>query len=304
MSMDLTSAEPDESGFRAGAGGDENNPLLLPSRARTRSWNARVRRVVVGAIVPIVLVLAWQGLDAVRVFSEALIPTPTTVLKTLGDWLGVTHHGRGLFYQGKLLGDLRATLQRVVIGFLLASVVGVSIGTAIGVWRWAEELLTPLFRVLGPIPAITWIPVAIVVLGLGERTNYFLTFLGAVFPIIAASATAVSGVGRDLLRAGRMVGFNRGALIGRVILPSALPGIVGGLRIGLGLAWMMAVTSEMLAVHSGLGYTLWNAYNYLDYPAVFAAMIVTGLGGLATDSLLRAAANPLVRWHHDTGVRS
>jgi NitT/TauT family transport system permease protein len=282
----------------------ENNPLLVPPRRRLGSVNARVRRVLVGALVPILLVALWQALDSLHVFSAALIPPPTTVLHTLGDWLGVTKTGQGLFYQGKLIGDLHATVQRVVVGFALAAVVGVGLGTAIGVSRWMEELLTPLFRILGPIPAITWIPVAIVVLGLGERTNYFLTFLGAVFPIIAASATAVSGVGRDLLRAGRMLGRNRVGIVVSVVLPSAMPGIVGGLRIGLGLAWMMAVTSEMLAVHSGLGYTLWNAYNYLDYPAVFAAMIVTGLGGLITDSLLRAATNPMVRWHHDTGVRS
>jgi NitT/TauT family transport system permease protein len=114
----------------------------------------------------------------------------------------------------------------------------------------------------------------------------------------------VSGVGRDLLRAGRMMGQNRLQLIWSVVFPAALPGIVGGLRIGLGLSWMMAVTSEMLAVHSGLGYTLWNAYNYLDYPAVFAAMIITGLCGLVTDIALRAATRPTLRWHTDTGVRS
>jgi ABC-type nitrate/sulfonate/bicarbonate transport system permease component len=114
----------------------------------------------------------------------------------------------------------------------------------------------------------------------------------------------VSGVGRDLLRAGRMMGDGRAGLIGHVVLPSAFPGIVGGLRIGLGLSWMMAVTSEMLAVHNGLGYTLWNAYNYLDYPAVFAAMIVTGICGLLTDALLLAATRPATRWHAETGVRS
>jgi NitT/TauT family transport system permease protein len=125
-----------------------------------------------------------------------------------------------------------------------------------------------------------------------------------VFPIVASTAVAVSAVGRDLLRAGRMIGHSRAGVVWHVVLPAALPGIVGGLRIGLGLSWMMAVTSEMLAVHSGLGYTLWNAYNYLDYPAVFAAMIVTGLCGLATDALLLTVARPATRWHAETGVRS
>jgi NitT/TauT family transport system permease protein len=272
---------------------------LVPPRRR----GSRLRRVATGAIIPVVCIGGWELLDLAGTFPPALVPSPMTVLRTLDTWAGVSGQ-QHLFYSGHLMSDIRATLVRVVVGFVLASVIGAALGTAIGVSRRTEELLTPLLRILGPVPPITWIPVAIVVLGLGERTNFFLTFLGAVFPVIAATSVAVSGVGRDLLRAGRMMGRGPFGLTLTVVLPAALPGIVGGLRIGLGLSWMMAVTSEMLAVHSGLGYTLWNAYNYLDYPAVFAAMIVTGLCGLITDSLLRLATKSTLRWHTDTGVRS
>jgi NitT/TauT family transport system permease protein len=277
-------------------------PGGLAGRGGSRAGR-RLSRVLIGCIVPILAILVWEGVDLLHIYSSALVPPPWRVVQTMGDWLGVSGSHR-MFYSGKMLGDIKATLERVVVGFVLASLVGCLIGTAIGVSRFTEELLTPFFRILGPVPPITWIPVAIVVLGLGERTNYFLTFLGAIFPIIAASSVAVSGVGRDLLRAGRMMGRRNISLVWSVVLPAALPGIVGGLRIGLGLSWMMAVTSEMLAVHSGLGYTLWNAYNYLDYPAVFAAMIITGLCGLLTDILLRAATRPTMRWHADMGVRS
>jgi NitT/TauT family transport system permease protein len=255
-------------------------------------------------VVPLAALTLWEMLDVASVFPKALVPPPLTVLSTMGTWLGVGGGNGHMFYSGHLIGDVRATLVRVIVGFVLAGVIGVALGTAIGVSRKTEEALTPFFRILGPVPPITWIPVAIVVLGIGQRTNFFLTFLGAVFPVIAATSVAVSGVGRDLLRAGRMIGHGRLGLIRAIVLPAALPGIMGGLRIGLGLSWMMAVTSEMLAVHSGLGYTLWNAYNYLDYPAVFAAMIITGLCGLITDSLLRLATKRALRWHTDTGVRS
>lgn len=261
-------------------------------------------KAATGAALPIGLLVAWQLLDQVGAFPKALIPTPWTVCQTLRTWMVGGGGGGNLFYAGHLLADVRATLGRVVVGFALASVIGVVIGTAIGVSRRTEEAVTPLIRMLSPVPPITWIPVAIVVLGIGERTNYFLTFLGAVFPVVAASAVAVGGVPRDLLRAGRMMGRERIGLIASVVFPAALPGIVGGLRLGLGLSWMMAVTSEMLAVHSGLGYTLWNAYNYLDYPAVFAAMIVTGFCGLVTDSLLRLVTRGTLRWHTETGVRA
>jgi len=254
-------------------------------------------------VVPVFVLGGWQVAVSANLFPSALIPGPLTVLNTAALWLG-TRHAPVMFYGGHMFSDIGATLVRVLAGFILASVAGCAVGTAIGVSRMFDGLLSPLLRILGPIPPITWIPVAIVVFGIGQSANFALTFVGAVFPVIAATAVAVSGVGRDLLRAGRMMGDGRAGLIWHVVLPSAFPGIVGGLRIGLGLSWMMAVTSEMLAVHSGLGYTLWNAYNYLDYPAVFAAMIVTGLCGLASDALLLAATRPATRWHTETGVRS
>jgi NitT/TauT family transport system permease protein len=254
-------------------------------------------------VVPACVIAFWQLVVSANLFPSALIPGPLTVLSTAEIWLG-TRHTPVMFYSGQMFSDIGATLVRVLVGFVLASVVGCALGTAIGVSRLVDGLLSPLLKILGPIPPITWIPVAIVIFGIGQDANFALTFVGAVFPVIAATAVAVSGVGRDLLRAGRMMGDGRAGLIGHVVLPSAFPGIVGGLRIGLGLSWMMAVTSEMLAVHNGLGYTLWNAYNYLDYPAVFAAMIVTGICGLLTDALLLAATRPATRWHAETGVRS
>jgi NitT/TauT family transport system permease protein len=263
----------------------------------------RTGRIGLGLIVPVLLLAGWQLVVSANLFPSALIPGPLTVLKAAEDWLG-TRQNPQMFYTGHMFADIGATLVRVVVGFALASVAGCALGTAIGVSRLFDGLFSPILRILGPIPPITWIPVAIVIFGVGQGANFALTFVGAVFPVIAATAVAVSSVGRDLLRAGRMMGDGRAGLIGRVVLPAAFPGVVGGLRIGLGLSWMMAVTSEALAVHSGLGYTLWNAYNYLDYPAVFAAMIVTGICGLLSDALLIAVTRPATRWHRETGVRS
>jgi NitT/TauT family transport system permease protein len=272
---------------------------------RRRPGNARSRliRLGLGGIVPLLIIGGWQLVVSAHLLPSALLPSPGKVFSNFELWLG-TKHRPVMFYNGHLFGDIGATLQRVVVGFVLATVVGVLVGTAIGVWRLADHLLTPTLRILGPIPPVTWIPVVIVIFGIGQNANYALTFIGAVFPIVASTVTAVSGVNRELLRAGRMMGHGQLGLIRHVVLPSALPSVVGGLRIGLGLSWMMAVTSEMLAVHSGLGYTLWNAYNYFDYPAVFAAMIVTGLCGLLSDVILQAITRKPTQWHTETGVRS
>lgn len=273
---------------------------IAPRKRRSKPLWARI---VLGLLVPAVIIGAWWFVTATGMLPSAVMPSPADTWNALLMWIGVRSTPQ-LFYTGMLFNDLTATLGRVAFGYLLATVVGVILGIAIGVWRTADEVFTPTIRVLGPIPPVTWLPVVIVILGVGPSANLALIFIGAVFPIVASTVTAVSGVNRELLRAGRMMGQGQFGLIHHVIFPASLPGIVGGMRIGLGLSWMMAVTSEMLAVHSGLGYTLWNAYNYFNYPGVFAAMIVTGICGLATDSALQLLMRRPTRWHSETGVRA
>ena len=255
-------------------------------------------------VLPFTVLGLWQLACAVHAVPTALLPPPSVVIQALAEWAGLGSARDALFFRGTLLADIGATLLRVTLGFVAASVVGISVGTAMGVSRTIEAVFNPALRIIGPVPPITFIPVVIVILGIGERAVVFLTFLGAAIPITAATATAVSGVGRDLIRAGRMMGRRGLRLILGIVLPAAFPNIVGGMRLGLGLSWMMAVTAEMLAVHSGLGYMLWNSYNYLVYPGVFAGMVVIGVCGLSTDLLLRAATRRQLRWHRDTGVRS
>ena len=273
----------------------------VESASDRRRSNGFLRRLVLGISIPVAIIVVWEVVVHLEVIPAALLPAPETVLSSLAAW---AFGGSTMFFSGHLLHDLTSTLGRVLGGFAIAAVVGVALGTLIGRSRLSEELLLPTFRALGPVPPTTWIPIAIVFFGLGGQTNIVLTFIGAVFPILASTTVAVLSVDRALLRAGRMMGFGTMKLTASVILPAALPGVVGGLQIGLGLSWMMAVTSEMLAVHSGLGYTLWNAYNYLNYPGVFAAMLMIGLSGLTTDLILRTLTRPVLRWHADIGVRS
>jgi NitT/TauT family transport system permease protein len=276
-------------------------PILANSRfARARA--GKISNLIIGTILPVSVVALWYLVVQLKLFPSGLIPSPTTVIGTIGDWAFSTK-GRA-FYSGKLVSDFQATFVRVVAGFAVASACGVLVGVAIGFYKRAETFFSPLLRILGPVPPITWIPVIIVVLHIGETSNIFLTFLGGFFPVVNATAVAVGAVSREQIRAGRMMGFGTGRLIASVVLPAAFPGIVGGLRLSLGMSWMMAVTSEMLAVPSGMGYTLWNAYNYMDYPGVFSAMALIGLCGLASDLLLQLVTRRALRWQTDTGVRN
>ena len=279
--------------------------ISVPTATRRRAAT-RLRlpgRIGLGLIIPILILGLWEFVTATQLLPSAVMPGPVDVWESFLNWAGASRTPQ-MFYTGMLFVDAGATLGRVALGFLTATVIGVALGIAIGVWRTADEVFTPTIRVLGPIPPVTWLPVVIVVLGVGPASNLALIVIGGAFPVIASTITAVSGVNRELLRAGRMMGRGKLSLIGHVIFPAALPGILGGMRIGLGLSWVMAVTSEMLAVHSGLGYTLWNAYNYFNYPGVFAAMIITGLCGLVTDFLLQLSMRRFTRWHVETGVRA
>jgi NitT/TauT family transport system permease protein len=271
-------------------------------KSRLGKTNPKLRKLILGSIIPATLLIVWSIITAISILPQALLPTPIDVFHAIQVWAGEI--GGNAFYYNTLWQDIAATVSRVIIGFGAACVFGIATGTLMGISHFFESLLNPIFRILGPIPPITWIPVVVVFLGVGSLSVWALTFFGSFVPVAAASAVAVAGVNRDYLRVARMVGRSRWSTIRSVVIPAALPSILGGMRIGLGLSWMMAVTAEMLAVHSGLGYMLWNAYNYLDYPAVYAAMIVIGLCGLLTDGLIRVAAKRFVAWHVATGVRA
>lgn len=260
---------------------------------------------LLGFIIPVLIMLYWEIISFFHVLPNGLVPSPADVGKALYTWGGgSTASGGSAFYYNRLYVDMGITSFRLVIGYLLATGLGIATGIGIGMSKTIDHTLTPTFRMLGPIPPITIFPLAIIIFGLGTQTNIFLTFYGAFFPIMAASISSVMSVNKEFLRVGRMLGYGKINIIFKVVLPAALPGIVGSLRIGLGIAWMMEITSEMMGVHSGLGYTLWNAYNYFDYSAVYASMFIIGLLGFSSDYILRMVTLKMLRWHLNTGVRS
>jgi NitT/TauT family transport system permease protein len=156
---------------------------------------------------------------------------------------------------------------------------------------------------LRPIPPVSWIPLAIIWFGIANKPAIFLVFLGAFFPILMNTVHGVKTADRNLLRAAAMAGANQAQLLRFVILPAAMPSIFSGLRIAIGSAWMLTVTAEMVAVKSGLGYTLWDSYYFLRYDMVIAAMISIGLLGYLADLGLKLVMNSVLRWQHATTVQ-
>jgi NitT/TauT family transport system permease protein len=242
---------------------------------RPKSWRAPAEPVLPCAVAAFVLV-AWEA--AVRLTRNDLFPGPWEV------GLGIVE----LVKKGLLLKYVIASLFRVTWGFALAVLFGVPLGLFLGWFRPAYLAFNPLIQVLRPISPIAWIPLAILWFGVSDAAPVFLIFLASVFPIAVSAMSAVQHLQPVYIRAARNFGLGRLQLFRRVILPGTLPQILTGVRIALGVAWLVVVAAEMIAVNSGLGYLIIDARNAgKRYDLVVAGMVVIGAIGLGLDHLVR-----------------
>lgn len=237
------------------------------------------------------LLAAWAA--AVVASGTKVFPSPRAVASGIAE----------LAHRGVLGPYILDSLERVAMGYLLALVIGLPLGLLLGFSRGASRALNPLIQFLRPISPLAWIPVAIVIFGVTNAAAVFLIFLAAVFPIAVATMTGVHGVPEMMIRAGRNFGLGPFALARRVVIPAALPQVLGGLRIALGIAWLVVVAAEMIAVNSGLGYLVIDARNAgKRYDLVVGAMVLIGVIGLALDLLARRIERlRWVRWGFPDG---
>jgi len=203
-----------------------------------------------------------------------------------------------LFHKNVLWQDIGSSLGRVAIGFGAAALLGIPLGLSLGWYPAANQVVNPVMQILRPISPIAWIPVAIIFFGVGNYAAVFLIFLGAFFPIVVACVNGVSNVPSVFRRAGRNFGLAPTQVLARVVFPAALPQIIVGLRLALGIAWLVVVAAEMVAVDSGLGYLVIDSRNSgKRYDLVVAAMLMIGVIGLALDlGFRRLETIKSVRW--------
>ncbi len=222
------------------------------------------------------LVAVW--FLAARLQTSGLFPDPLQVL------LGLVE----LLRRGLLAKYVVASLYRVSWGYLLAVVTAIPIGLLLGWYRRGEQALNPLLQLLRPISPLAWIPIGILWFGVGDMAAIFLIFLASFLPLAVASMNAVRNVPPTLLRAGRNFGLSNRRILTNVILPASLPQLIVALRISLGIAWLVVVAAEMIAVNSGLGFLIVDARNAGNrYDLVVAGMVMIGLIGLVLDVSMR-----------------
>lgn len=244
------------------------------------------KSILLPLAVLLVVYILWDG--AVLLSRSDVFPRPYQV------FLGIAE----LVQRGLLLKYVVASLFRVSVGFVLAVLIGVPSGLLLGWFRSAFLAFNPLIQILRPISPIAWIPLAILWFKVDDRSPIFLIFLSSVFPITVASIAAVQNIQLVYVRAAQNFGITRLDLFRRVVFPACLPQIITSLRISLGIAWLVVVAAEMIAVNSGLGYLIIDARNAgKRYDLVVAGMLMIGLIGLILDLLVRSLERfEEVRW--------
>jgi len=263
----------------------------------TRKAWSRARPVVLALIVPALLLAFWQV--ATTNGMTMLIPTPYQVGEYMIDFaVGGIYDDA---YSATLLTHLLASMSRVYGGFAIAAAFALPLGIMIGRMPMARMLLDPFLQLMRPIPVTAWLPLSMILFGLGAKSAFALVCLGAFYPILLNTIFGVRSVDPKLFEAASMLGCRGGAQFYKVVLPAATPSIFTGLRLGLGLAWFVIVVGEMTGVPQGLGAVIMDGRTLSRTELVICGMIVIGVAGYVSDRIVVAIGNRLLRWspnHH------
>lgn len=253
--------------------------------------NAAMYRLIVrlrSLVLVVVLFALWQFYSA-HVLNETtrtLLPPPTVVVYAAGE----------LLLSGELLHHAWASLHRELMAFLYACI-AIPLGVAMGWSKLIAEQLDTLMEILRPIPPLAWIPLSILWFGIGDLQNEFIIFLAVFFPILVNTITGVKNVEPNLVRAARCLGASEGKVLWRVVLRAALPQIMTGIRVGLGVGWMALVAAELVGANSGLGFLINDARTMLRTDYIVVGMVSIGIIGLLQDIVVRSLIRRATPWH-------
>ncbi|UFN46247.1 ABC transporter permease [Nocardioides okcheonensis] len=263
----MTQAEADLVG--AGPGPTAEAPDDARRRVPLLGWLA-------GALLPAALVLGWHLLAASGTFSPVQLPPPTAVLDA----------ARGLWERGDLLPHVHISAQRVLVGFLSGSAVGLLLGAALGLSRTADRLVSPTVGAVRAVPSLAWVPLLILWLGIGEDSKVTLIAIGATFPVFTTVHQALRHVDPQLVEAARSFGLHGWRLLTTVQLPAVVPALFSGLRLALAQSWLFLVAAELIASSQGLGFLLIESQNNGRTDRLLLAIVLLAVLGKASDAVL------------------
>lgn len=241
------------------------------------------------AALPVGIVLLWQGLNAAGLVKPLLLPPPTQVAEAA--W--------AMLKDGSLLKHLLVSMARVLEGFGVAALIAIPLGVAIGLSKAVGRITDITLQIVKPIPPIAWIPLAILWFGIGEASKVYIIVLGALFPILINTVDGIRQTEGRFVELAQVLEVSRLRFIMKVVMPGALPSIMTGLRLGLGLAWVCVVAAELIAAEAGVGYLIMDARQLSEPDIVILGMLVIGVVGKLMDSGLHWIESLFGSWKSD-----
>lgn len=260
-------------------------PSNGPART-SRARNGYLLAKGLGLLVPASLLLAWSVAAAKQWVPPQILPSPASVVDTLLEQVS----------SGDLFLNLGISLGRVLAGFAVGGAIGLALGIAMGLSRTIEDYLHPLFKAVSQVPVLGWLPLAMMMLGIGEGLKVAIIAHASLVPVALNALKGIRGVSRNYIEVAKVFQFSRRQLLGKVVLPAAVPSLFVGIRYGITQAWLSLVTVELLASSEGLGFMIVWGRQLFQLDLVLAAIIVVGIVGLLIDKSLELVESRLLRW--------
>ena len=275
-----TSTGPASSASPSAAGGEA--PAV---GRRTAFWDRTGVRLAAGAVLPLVILAAWQAVTVTELVPAYRLPGPLTVLQAAAELIG----------RGELGLHIAISVQRVLIGFAIGAMVGLAVAAIVGLSRAGDALLSPTLAALRAVPSLAWVPLLILWLQIGEESKITLIAIGAFFPVFTTVAAALRHIDPHLVEAGRCFGLRGWSLFRTIQLPAVVPSVVSGLRLALAQAWLFLVAAELIASSMGLGFILNDSQQNGRVDRILLAIVLLALLGSLTNALLGLAEKKLLR---------
>jgi sulfonate transport system permease protein len=241
---------------------------------------------LIGLIVPLLILAAWEFVTRKELFSPQLLPAPKILFETWWDMQS----------SGELAINMKMSLQRVALGFLLGASGGFLLGTAMGTWKVVEQYLGPLFNTIRQVPIIAWLPFLLLCLGIDELFKIVFIAIGASIPMALKTLEGIKGVSASYLEVARVFEYGRLKLLRTIVIPAALPSIITGLRLSLSEAWMLVVAAELVAASVGIGNVMTIARRLIQTDVVLVGVIAIAVTGFVMDKILGQLEPLLLGW--------
>lgn len=261
------------------------SPAAAPA-VKSRPGGGLGRNLGLGFASLLVLLVVWEGVVRAGLVQPLFLPAPSAIFE----------RGSLMLAQGTLVGHILASARRVMVGFLLASLTAIPLGIVLGASPTAMAIFNPILSFLRPLPSMSWVPLSLLWFGISETQKYSIVFMGAFAPSLLYVIEATRRVDPLLIRAAQNLGAKKMDLMFGVILPSALPQIIAGLKVMLGIAWTCVISAELVAAREGLGFMIMNGKEYFQTDTVMLGMVLISMTVMGTDILLRWLEKRVLPW--------